>query len=157
MKQENIHDIVDYIILKMSDTNASLSLLKLQKLLYYVQSWHLAFYKTPLFNGKFQAWVHGPVNREIFDRFKETHILYSDVIANDLHPNFNPENLEKNSVNHINSVLDAYASFAGYQLEELTHKELPWLQAREGYSPSQRCEIEIDEKVITDFYSSKSN
>lgn len=157
MKQENIHDIVDYIILKMSDTNASLSLLKLQKLLYYVQSWHLAFYKTPLFNGKFQAWVHGPVNREIFDRFKETHILYSDVIVNDLHPNFNPENLQKNTVNHINSVLDAYGSFAGYQLEELTHKELPWLQAREGYSPSQRCEIEIDEKVITDFYSSKSN
>jgi uncharacterized phage-associated protein len=70
---------------------------------------------------------------------------------------FNPEQLAESTVNHINAVLDAYGGFAGYQLEELTHKELPWIQARDGYNPTQRCEVEINENTMTEYYSSKSN
>ena len=40
--------------------------LKLQKLLYYAQAWHLAFFGAPLFDEDFEAWVHGPVVPRVF-------------------------------------------------------------------------------------------
>ena len=63
----SIHDITDYIILrvKSEDRFASLINLKLQKLLYYVQAWSYGINKKPMFDGEFEAWIHGPVNREI--------------------------------------------------------------------------------------------
>lgn len=62
----SIHDITDYIILrvKSEDRFASLINLKLQKLLYYVQAWSYGINKKPMFDGEFEAWIHGPVNRE---------------------------------------------------------------------------------------------
>ena len=70
----SIHDITDYIILrvKSEDRFASLINLKLQKLLYYVQAWSYGINKKPMFDGEFEAWIHGPVNREIYNRFNST-------------------------------------------------------------------------------------
>ena len=42
---------------------------KLQKLCYYAQSWHLALLNKRLFNDKFQAWVHGPVNNDLYKKY----------------------------------------------------------------------------------------
>lgn len=42
------------------------SRLKLLKLLYYVQGYHLAMFNTPLFREKIQAWTHGPVVSEVW-------------------------------------------------------------------------------------------
>ena len=67
----SINDIADYVILaaKADDNDISLSNLKLQKLLFYIQAWSYGINKKPLFQGDFQAWVHGPVNVEIFKTF----------------------------------------------------------------------------------------
>lgn len=45
--------------------------LKLQKLLYYAQAWHLAIFKQPLFNDEIEAWVHGPVVPEVFRAYRD--------------------------------------------------------------------------------------
>jgi len=44
---------------------------KLQKLLYYAQAWHLAMHNEALFSDHFEGWVHGPVCREIYERFRQ--------------------------------------------------------------------------------------
>ena len=45
-----------------SATNGELvSNLKLQKLLYYVQGFHLAVFGEPLFEEEIEAWMYGPV------------------------------------------------------------------------------------------------
>ena len=41
----DLNDVCDYIIVKLDDGGESLNLLKLQKLVFYVQAWHLAFFK----------------------------------------------------------------------------------------------------------------
>ena len=77
----SIHDVADYIILrvKSEDETASLINLKLQKLLYYVQAWSYGINNKPMFDGEFEAWIHGPVNRAIYDRFSPTKYLYSEI------------------------------------------------------------------------------
>src|SRR5260370_16151758 len=46
-----------------------LSPLRLQKLLYYTQGWHLGVFGRPLFPARIEAWTKGPVVRELVPRF----------------------------------------------------------------------------------------
>ncbi|TOQ55495.1 hypothetical protein CGG93_24970, partial [Vibrio parahaemolyticus] len=78
-----INDLADYIITKLSEGGESLNNLKLQKLTYYCDAWHLAFYDEKLVDTNFQAWIHGPVCRELYDRFSSSKSLYSEISLND--------------------------------------------------------------------------
>jgi len=51
----SLNDATDYIILKTTEGGDTLSVLKLQKLVYYTQAWHLAFFNSRLFNTEFEA------------------------------------------------------------------------------------------------------
>ncbi|WP_147819179.1 Panacea domain-containing protein [Salidesulfovibrio onnuriiensis] len=150
-----INDACDYIISKLSADDVGLSVLKLQKLLYYCQSWHLAFGQGKLFEGKFQAWVHGPVNREIYDRFKDDKMLYSAVVHEDIRKDFKAESIPEKARQCIDAVLDVYAKYTGDQLEYLTHQELPWKDARGRLELHERCENDISEDTMQQFYAAK--
>lgn len=148
-----INAICDYIILRLAEDRTRLNHLKLQKLVYYVQAWHLAFYKVPLFNGRFQAWVHGPVSRHLYDRFQGK-LLYSSVTSRDVVTDPNLQLSEQERA-HVDSVLEVYAGYTDTQLEEMTHREAPWIEARQGYGPSQRCERDISEATMRTYYAQR--
>jgi uncharacterized phage-associated protein len=149
----DINEVCDYIIMRLNEAGESPSILKLQKLLYYSQSWNLAINKKRLFEGMFQAWVHGPVNRAVYDRFIDDKSMYSSVSQTDAAYGFN--NLAEQDKSHINNVLEVYAPYSGNQLEELTHQEEPWQEARKGYKPSERCEVLISEQLMQEYYSAR--
>lgn len=52
--------VADYIIAFAHEHGDPVSNLKLQKLLYYAQAWHLALHDNPLFDERIEASVHGP-------------------------------------------------------------------------------------------------
>lgn len=156
MERVVIHDVTDFIISRLVDGGGYLNQLKLQKLLYYTQAWHLAHFSTPLFIGRFQAWVHGPVNREIFNRFRSTKMLYSEVGREDIIDGFNSEqSLPEDTQEFIEVILETYGPLTGDQLETLTHHEDPWILARKRCRPDEYCENEIDESVMTQYYRAR--
>jgi|GEM_PF-735947 len=146
----------DYVIFRECSEGAEqLDALKLHKLLYYIQAWHLAFYKKPFFEGKFQAWVHGPVNRPIFDRFKDTKWIYTPFKEEDiLNPKF-IDSFNDDEKLHINTILESYSKFSGAELELMTHKESPWITARKGYVEVARCEVELNEEEMGNYYRAR--
>jgi uncharacterized phage-associated protein len=148
-----ITDACDYIIVKLTEGNVFLNVLKLHKLLYYCQAWSLAFERGRLFPAYFQAWVHGPVSRDIYDRYSNTKAMYSAVTVEDVRNGFDPQALDAAERAVIDSILEVYAPLSGDQLEEMTHNEDPWILARKGVAPSARSENLIDEKVMREFYA----
>lgn len=157
IKDYNINDIADYVILKAyqdGDRNLLINL-KLQKLLYYIQAWSLAIRGKIFFNGKFQAWVHGPVSPELYNRFKETKSLYSQITVDDvLNKNIFTE-IDKNDKDFIDYILENYMGFTGVELENMTHSELPWQEARNGISPMGKCVNYISEKTMEHYYGER--
>lgn len=150
-----IDDIVDYIIIqvKLEDKNASLINLKLQKLLYYIQAWSYAILEKPMFEGEFQAWVHGPVNRYIYDRFAPTKNLYSEINLDDcLNKNVQLSDKDKEFVDFI---LCNYLKYSGAELERLSHSEEPWIATRGDLGVNERCEKVISPKLMKDFYEKR--
>ncbi|HHH1496608.1 Panacea domain-containing protein [Yersinia enterocolitica] len=150
----NINDLCDYIIFRSAEAGSELSNLKLQKLAYYADAWHLAFYDEKLVNSSFQAWIHGPVSREIYDRFSSRKSLYADITISDCQPDFEQSKIMDKKA-HIDSVLEVYGKYTGAQLEEMSHREEPWLKAREGYRDTQRCEVVINSELVKEYYKKR--
>jgi uncharacterized phage-associated protein len=151
----HINQAGDYIILKLTEAGEELNHLKLHELLYYAQAWYLAFYGKKLFLEDFQAWIHGPINRTLYDRFVSTKSLYSDIERDDISPEFEINALSEQERNHLDTILETYAKFSGVQLEEMTHKETPWIYARKGYRSSQRCEEPINPELMREYYAAR--
>lgn len=60
----SIFDVSKYIL---AHFNQPISPRKLQKLTYLSQGWSLALTDEPIFSEDFEAWKHGPINRELFN------------------------------------------------------------------------------------------
>lgn len=157
VKTYDINDVADYIILQATaeESRSSLTNLKLQKLLYYVQAWSYGINQRPFFsNGEqFQAWIHGPVNRTIYNRFEQTKLLYSELTMNDRRQD--AKDLDDDGKEFVDFILENYMKFTGVQLESMTHKEDPWILARKGLDPTARCETIISPESLIKFYGKR--
>jgi uncharacterized phage-associated protein len=64
-------DVAEYFLTLVDDeAGDSLSNLKLQKLVYYAQGFHLALTEKPLFDEAIEAWEHGPVVPGLYHKLK---------------------------------------------------------------------------------------
>jgi uncharacterized phage-associated protein len=154
--EASVHDVCDYLIVRLTEAAVYLNVLKLQKLLYYVQAWHVTFFGgRRCFDSAFEAWVHGPVSPPIYRRFRDSKSLYSTVGTEDCRPDFNLDNIPAKIQAHINSVLEVYAPLTDDQLEIMTHEEAPWIKARDGYAPGQRCQVAISEAEMQAYYGQR--
>ena len=147
----NIFDVAKYIL---SETG-EMSTMKLQKLCYYCQAWHLVWKGIPLFKNDFQAWANGPVCDELF----KIHKGKFTISDNDINEKLLENNLSEENISLINVVKEFYGKYTGAWLSELSHKELPWKKTREDNHASvgKRCKAVIDKKLIQDYYSSLQN
>jgi uncharacterized phage-associated protein len=145
-------ELSKYIINYVSKFKDDMSHLKLQKLLYYVDAWHLTTFEQPLFKEEFEAWVHGPVIREVFNHYKGESVLNGILQPKELDYQLD-DYISEQQIELVNDVLDEYGKQSPYHLECLTHDELPWKEARRGYSWSDRCEEKISKSTMKKFYS----
>ncbi|SFS77614.1 Panacea domain-containing protein [Paenibacillus sp. BC26] len=125
----SVSDVADYLLQKSNrNSNRSITHLKLQKLVYYVQAWHTAIKGEPLFAEEIEAWVHGPVCPELYATYKQHGFNEIDP------PQTIQNSLSKSQKELIDEVWQMYGGFSGRTLETLTHKEDPWINARGSIS-----------------------
>lgn len=146
MAQYTVDQVADTLIHLSRERNIDITNLKLQKLLYYAQAWNLVFTEKPLFNAAIEAWVHRPVVPNVFRRFK-------DYRWNTIDAQIAPLK-DETLVAHLNEVLDTYGNLGATQLERLTHRELPWQEARKGYPMDASSNEVIGHKSMLEFYRS---
>lgn len=122
-------ELSKYVIRRMYEKGEKISHLKLQKLLYYIEAWHLVYTDEPLICDEFEAWLHGPVIRKVWNFYKTYSVMFDDLPL----PNQdNTINLTEEQEQIIDDVLDEYGEKTGYYLECLTHVEVPWIEARKN-------------------------
>ena len=106
------------------------SRLKLLKLLYYIQGYHLAMFNAPLFNDKMEAWLHGPVVPSVYKWLKNlTDENLQNQAMND--EQMGALNLHPQQTELISEVLKIYNKYSAYGLRDKTHTEMPWLSVYE--------------------------
>jgi uncharacterized phage-associated protein len=126
------------------ERNGPMSALKLQKLSFYCQAWHLAWYEEPLFSETIQAWVDGPVIRALWNRHAGRHRLtrwQGDASA-----------LINEQTRTIELVSRFYGPIPANELSRLTHFEEPWKLSRSGLGPKQSGNCEITPESMQRYY-----
>ena len=121
MSELKAYDIANAFV-KMSDPESGdvLTNLKLQKLVYYAQGFHLAMYNTPLFTDPIVAWEHGPVVVDLYHKLKD---YRASQVAID-----GPLSLEltEQQLDLLGKINDIFGQFSAWKLRNMTHNEAPW-------------------------------
>lgn len=121
---------------------------KLQKICYYAYAWHLALYHRRLAPAYFEAWVHGPVSRELYNCYKEYGWdeipCYQGFVCAD-----------NDTISFCKVVWELYGGYTADELESMTHQELPWQKAREGYGKFEPSDRLLNDEDIVIYFSNE--
>ncbi len=141
----SVFDVAAYVLSKLG----TISTIKLQKLVYYCQAWSLVWDEKPLFDEKIEAWVNGPVVRELYAFHRGLFQISSIPIGI-------PGRLSKTQKETIDAVIGFYGKKSGQELVEISHLEKPWIDARKGLKWDERGENEISHTSMAEYYLSIS-
>lgn len=141
------HDVAAYIL----DRKGSMTAMKLQKLVYYSQAWHLVWDDAQLFPERIEAWANGPVVRELFERHR------GQFTVNAPWSEGSPENLSPSQKETVDAIVASYGEKSGHDLSALTHAEMPWRRARGGLPPTENSSAEITLESMAQYYGSLDN
>lgn len=154
-----VMDIARYIINYCNEKGYGISNLKLQKMLYFVQSDFLVntFSQEPCFKERIEAWDFGPVVPDVYHEYKKygaanipsikEYMDFSDGIWNGRKVKFNKDIISYEDQKRINMIADTCAQYTATQLVEITHNQTPWQNAY------QQCRNdEIRPEAIKDYF-----
>ena len=157
LKMENdknmlsVFDVANFFSAKEVMTNK-----KLQKLVYYAYAWYIALNNEDgnninnrlSENTIFEAWVHGPVCRKLWNSIQTNYGIVSKYEGK-INPLITGE-LEK----FLNKIYKTFGKYTGDELEEMTHNEEPWKKARKNLAPSEPSSEPILEFDMFVYYNS---
>lgn len=169
MNTVNIKDYASYVGITMLQKGLTVSPLKLQKILYYEQAWHMVGFgrENQLFDCAPQAWVNGPVYPAIYYIYKDMVPGMCDHLRmeNFLQDGEDPAQMEKMLLKKMSltkeeialteRVIMLYGSRTQNQLILLTHSEKPWSEMREGLMPYDYSNKEISLDTMHDYYKER--
>ncbi len=163
----NIKLVARYVALSLLTKQMTVSPLKLQKLLYYVQAWSMVFFgrQRQMFADVPQAWVNGPVYPAIYNVWKGRnmcdHLSPEDFgttgedMDDALMSVTKQLGLDAEEIQLLEQVVLKYGSKSQNYLIFLTHSELPWCEKREGLMPYERSVAPLSLDTMCSYYSER--
>lgn len=137
--------IANFFLDRAWESSVPVTIMTLLKLLYFAHAWHLAKYKRPLIAQPFEAWKYGPVNRVVYDQFRDYGKRPLDKRAVSFNPDTvkyepTPYDLDGDTSKFLSNIFDYYAAFHPYRLSDLTHEtggpwDLIWRKAESQAVP----------------------
>lgn len=129
---------------------------KLQKLVYYAYAWFIALYNENkdniqnrlCENTSFEAWVHGPVCRKLYNEFKDNY-GYVEKYTGELNSLITGE-----MKLFLERIYKTFGKYSADDLEYMSHNEMPWKNARNTIAPSEASNNKIKETDMFVYYNS---
>lgn len=140
----NVYEIANLLLRLAYNGYGSepISNMKLQKLLYYEQGYHLAYYGTPLFDEEIEAWKFGPVVPQIYEKYK----IYENK---PIMPADGDVSISGEPYDLFYGIFTYFNKYSAFGLMEKTHSEDPWvITSRNGVGPSHV----IPKQLILEFF-----
>ncbi|MDR0728110.1 MAG: DUF4065 domain-containing protein, partial [Puniceicoccales bacterium] len=85
----------------------------------------LAKEEKRLFDNDLEAWLHGPVVPELYERYKE--YGYNPL---PLPENFSLKSIPKKIQGFLDDIYRVYGRYSAWRLRDITHQEPPWANAK---------------------------
>lgn len=142
--KEKIDHVAKYLLLNTVEVTP----MALQKLLYYSQGFFKAFTEEYLFNNDCEAWIHGPVYRNIYYKYKNHG--YNPIEEEDYE--YGDIRLTVIEKELLDSVVRCFGCYSGKVLEKITHSEEPWRITRAGLDDNEGSNRIIEKELIGGYF-----
>lgn len=127
------------------DEYGEMSLLKLQKILYYAQGWYLGINGKPLFDDPIYAWKLGPVTKSVYHDLKQ--FGGKNIAASEWNCSTGAQVEDPSVMRFLDYTWEQYAVEDANSLVTRTHDSDPWLDAiANPYSK------EITQEVMEEYF-----
>lgn len=120
----------------------SVGALKVHKLAYYCQGWHLARTGRPMFEEAIEAWARGPVVADLW---------HDENKARPTREGSTPTDEELATIEYV---LDRYGRHSGTELIRMTHAEDPWREVSESDTPFVAANPPIEHAALLSWFRS---
>jgi len=117
----SVKDIANKLLVMAEDEGELMTNMKLQKMMYYQQGYHLAYFNEPLFIEEIEAWMYGPVVPDIYSEYRE---FGKNGLTGDKEHVISF--IKENEETLFAEVMQVYGKFSAIGLMEMTHEEMPW-------------------------------
>ncbi len=144
-----VFDVADYFLAKTDpELGDIMTNLKVQKLIYYAQGFSMAILGKPLFGETIEAWEHGPVCPDLYQKYKK----------NKARPIYSKKNLREAGTPFtakqrklLDDVYKTYGCFAAWTLRDITHQDTAWHNAYPNgvislEAMKESCEARLEEQ-----------
>ena len=135
------HDVAAYILEK----RGPMTTMKLQKLVYYSQAWSLVWDEKPLFQESIEAWTNGPVVLALYK-------LHKGKFQVEKWPKGHAAQLTPEQRETVDAVLVYYGDRSSQWLSDLSHREAPWREARQGLENGDPSTRVISHASMAEYY-----
>jgi uncharacterized phage-associated protein len=129
--------------------------LKIQKLVYLAQGWHLAFLGKPLIKEKIEAWRYGPVVPSLYRMCRKYGVSPIDA---EINVPEDAQNLDDSNKAIIDEVWKKYGRRTGIELSMMTHEPgCAWDIARRGNTDDWNSAVIPDLYIKEEFLKRKAS
>lgn len=151
IKVLSINDKISALSRFVIDSKYDITNLSLQKLLYLINGVSMGIRDAAIFDDVCEAWAYGPVYPHIYEKYKSfgrSEISF-DINKDNVAIDQLLSNEEKKLADYV---LDCFAIYNGHTLVEISHRQTPWIRAREGLDESARCNNPILNEWIKEYF-----
>jgi uncharacterized phage-associated protein len=137
--------VANFFLDRAEESGSAVSIMTLLKVLYFAHAWYLVKARKPLVAQPFEAWKHGPVNRVVYDQFKDFRAKPINKKAVSFDPSIaqfvvTPYNFDRDTSTFLANIFDYYSTFHPFKLSDLTHEkggpwDVIWAQAEKNAVP----------------------
>jgi uncharacterized phage-associated protein len=165
--------IANYFLKVAEEQGEPLTPMKLQKLVYYANGWHLAINDEPLINEQVEAWSYGPVVPSLYHEFRRfgdqaiTEQAFDMVTESDdpwemalvrLEPTIDDRpNHADFARAFLDRIWETYSGYSAIQLSNETHRPgSPWDTVRKQYNGAIPKRTDIPSDLMKEYFRALS-
>ena len=130
------------------DAGDTISNLKMQKMLYYAQGWHLALTSKELFGDEIEAWQYGPVVKSVYDEFRKYGKNSIDFSELDSYK----QSLSDETAEFLAFIFDETSRIPAWELVKRTHQHKPYIdnysQIKTNIIPKNEIKAFFNEQIL---------
>ena len=161
-------DVAMHVVNYINDQGGTVSNLKLQKLLYFVQGFFLILKDGPCFEDEIEAWDFGPVVPEVYFEFRRygscsipsVDRVYDFSIFKDfgedlgLEGNQYIDHIARDDVQLINDVVNSLKKYSASTLVRMTREQDPWKKTYDPANIHKKITLNSIDRYFRDRYLS---
>ena len=150
ISSSKIDQVANYIITHVGEVTP----LALEKLLSFSNGVNYALNGSQLIFEESQAWAHGPVYPQMYNKYKRCGYKPIDDGIYSTHGCMLSK-LTEEEINAIDLVINTFGLYSPKTLEKISHSQEPWKEKRIGYKEDEAGREVIDEDSIKEFYTER--